>query len=76
MVKAAVTPRKVKRIKIPSATTAIIMGTLLGVAQALLLIFGAKVLLRFMGVKTVTLSLSLSNNYGRLMCIYIHFECL
>ncbi|XP_040994591.1 protein DETOXIFICATION 43-like isoform X1 [Juglans microcarpa x Juglans regia] len=50
-VNAAATPIKVKR-KIPSATTAIIMGTLLGVAQALLLMFGAKVLLRFMGVKT------------------------
>ncbi|XP_062173806.1 protein DETOXIFICATION 43-like [Alnus glutinosa] len=41
--------KKVKR-NIPSATTAIIMGTLLGVAQALLLIFASKVLLKFMGV--------------------------
>ncbi|XP_040994592.1 protein DETOXIFICATION 43-like isoform X2 [Juglans microcarpa x Juglans regia] len=48
---ASATSNHVKR-KIPSATTAIIMGTLLGVAQALLLMFGAKVLLRFMGVKT------------------------
>uniref|UniRef100_A0A2N9I189 Protein DETOXIFICATION n=1 Tax=Fagus sylvatica TaxID=28930 RepID=A0A2N9I189_FAGSY len=43
--------RKGKR-NIPSATTALVMGTILGLAQAMVLIFGAKVLLRFMGVKS------------------------
>ncbi|KAM4072935.1 hypothetical protein ACB094_11G177300 [Castanea mollissima] len=45
-------PRKRGKRNVPSATTALIMGTLLGVAQALLLMFGSKVLLRIMGVKT------------------------
>uniref|UniRef100_A0A7N2LB85 Uncharacterized protein n=1 Tax=Quercus lobata TaxID=97700 RepID=A0A7N2LB85_QUELO len=45
-------PRKRGKRNVPSATTALTMGTLLGVAQALLLMFRSKVLLRIMGVKT------------------------
>ncbi|KAB1224747.1 MATE efflux family protein FRD3 [Morella rubra] len=48
--KAVVTGKKKRNI--PSATTAIIMGTLLGVVQALFLIFAAKILLSVMGVKS------------------------
>ncbi|KAK3423043.1 hypothetical protein EUGRSUZ_G03383 [Eucalyptus grandis] len=49
-------PKKAKLSKerrhIPSASTALILGAILGLLQALFLIFGAKPLLAFMGVKS------------------------
>lgn len=45
--------RKSGKRHIPSASTALVLGGLLGLAQAIFLIFGAKTLLGIMGVKHV-----------------------
>lgn len=42
---------------IPSASTALVIGGILGLLQTLFLIFGAKILLRLMGVKSVCISI-------------------
>lgn len=43
-----------KKRDIPSASTALFMGSILGLVQAIFLVFGAKVLLNIMGVKSVS----------------------
>lgn len=43
-----------ERRHIPSASTALIVGGILGLVQAMFLIFGAKPLLSIMGVKSVS----------------------
>lgn len=42
---------------IPSASTALILGSMLGLLQAIFLVFGAKILLGVMGVKPVSVSI-------------------
>ncbi|TXG55776.1 hypothetical protein EZV62_017089 [Acer yangbiense] len=49
--KAGLSIKKGKR-NIPSASTALIIGSILGILQAIFLIFGAKPLLKIMGVKS------------------------
>jgi len=44
-----------KRKYIPSVSSALIVGALLGFLQAILLTFGAKFLLNIMGVKSVSI---------------------
>lgn len=46
-----------ERRHIPSASTALVIGGILGLLQTLFLIFGSKVLLGLMGVKSVSISL-------------------
>ena len=46
--------QKNERRHIPSASTALIVGGILGLVQAIFLIFGAKPLLHIMGVKSVS----------------------
>ena len=59
-----VSPNRVKlkkeRRHIPSASTALVIGAFLGIFQTIFLIFTAKPLLSFMGVKSVSLS---AHNY-------------
>lgn len=43
---------------IPSASTALALGSMLGLLQAILLIFGAKTFLGVMGVKPVSVSIT------------------
>ena len=50
---------KREKRNIPSASTALVIGGLLGLIQTLLLIFAAKPLLSFMGVKSVSTVLTL-----------------
>lgn len=45
---------KPEKRHIPSASSALIIGAVLGIIQAVFLIAGAKPLLKFMGVKTVS----------------------
>lgn len=45
---------KRKKRHIPSASTALLIGAILGLVQAILLIFGAEILLHIMGVKSVS----------------------
>ena len=51
---AAAKINKGKRRHIASASTALIFGTILGLLQAIFLMFGAKTLLGVMGVKPVS----------------------
>jgi len=48
-----ISSRKSRKRHIPSASTALVLGGLLGLAQAIFLIFGAQTLLGIMGVKQV-----------------------
>lgn len=48
---------KPQKRQIPSASSALIIGAVLGIIQAIFLIAGAKPLLNFMGVKPVSCSL-------------------
>lgn len=43
-----------KKRDIPAASTALFIGSILGLVQAIFLVFGAKVLLNIMGVKSVS----------------------
>ncbi|XP_031371597.1 protein DETOXIFICATION 43 isoform X1 [Punica granatum] len=48
---------------IPSASTAIVIGAVLGILQTIFLIFGAKILLSFMGVKSGSPMLNPAKKY-------------
>lgn len=48
---------EIERRHIPSAATALFFGGILGLIQAVFLIFGAKPILNFMGVKSVSMLL-------------------
>lgn len=60
---------KSERRHIPSASTALIIGTVLGILQTIFLIFLAKPLLGFMGVKSVSVLIINS-------CEFFPFCCL
>lgn len=49
-----------ERRHIPSASSALLIGGVLGLIQALFLIFGAKPVLNFMGVNSVSIPLIIS----------------
>ena len=53
-----------ERRHIPSASSALIIGSVLGLIQALFLIFGAKPVLSFMGVNSVSIFLVILG-YGK-----------
>ncbi|KAH9710151.1 protein DETOXIFICATION 43 [Citrus sinensis] len=52
-----------KKRDIPSASTALFMGSILGLVQAIFLVFGAKVLLNIMGVKSDSPMMSPAKKY-------------
>lgn len=53
--KSANTTEFTSRKRIPSASSALVIGGFLGLLQALLLVFGAKPILNYMGVKYVSI---------------------
>ncbi|KAF9675587.1 hypothetical protein SADUNF_Sadunf09G0047700 [Salix dunnii] len=55
--------RKKERLHIPSASTALIVGGILGLLQAIFLVFGAKPLLNIMGVKSDSAMLTPARKY-------------
>lgn len=48
-----------KRRKIPSASSALVIGIMLGIVQTVFLIFAAKSLLSYMGVNSVSVPLAI-----------------
>ncbi|GMI74136.1 FERRIC REDUCTASE DEFECTIVE 3, MANGANESE ACCUMULATOR 1 [Hibiscus trionum] len=59
--------------QIPSAPTAMILGLMLGVLQAIFLVFGAEILLGVMGVKHVSLSVVSILHFSR--NIRVRYSC-
>ncbi|KAB5541034.1 hypothetical protein DKX38_014008 [Salix brachista] len=55
--------RKKERLHIPSASTALIVGGILGLLQTIFLVFGAKPLLHIMGVKSDSAMLTPARKY-------------
>ncbi|KAL9371397.1 hypothetical protein Peur_036537 [Populus x canadensis] len=55
--------RNKERLNIPSASTALIVGGILGLVQAIFLVFGAKPLLNIMGVKSDSAMLTPARKY-------------
>lgn len=55
--------RNKERLHIPSASTALIVGGILGLVQAIFLVFGAKPLLNIMGVKSDSAMLTPARKY-------------
>ncbi|KAK4783637.1 hypothetical protein SAY86_008011 [Trapa natans] len=54
---------------IPSASTALVIGVILGILQTLFLVFGAKILLGFMGVKSGSPMLNPAKKYLELRAL-------
>lgn len=63
-----------KKKRIPSASAALVIGSVMGLLQAILLIFGAKPVLGFMGIKSVSTGIDVYflNN----MDLYVFYNLL
>ena len=61
------------RRQIPSASAALVIGSVLGIIQALFLIFAAKPILNYMGVESVSFT---SARVNRFLCLLFSKACV